>query len=84
MDYGSAVAHRWEPKKQATHKPTKGMHIDELHDGTYHIEKHHGNDHMRGSATDLDDVHDALEDYFGSPNEGEEELRRESGEAKND
>jgi hypothetical protein len=33
MDYGSAVAHRLAPKKQAS-RPTKSMHIEELHDGT--------------------------------------------------
>ena len=53
--------------------PTKHFHVHELHDGTYHVEKDHGEGRMEtGSAQDLDEVHDHLEEMMGSPNEGEE------------
>ena len=74
MDYGSAVAHRLAPKKPVS-KPTKSMHVEELHDGTYHIMKNHGNGQSeKGSASDLDDAHDVLEEHFGGP-ASEEEFR---------
>jgi len=75
-EYGMAahaLAHM--PKAKAAHKALKEFHAKELHDGTYHIEKHHGHDEHgmpvkpaeEGSATDLDGVHDHLEEHFGGP-----------------
>jgi hypothetical protein len=55
-------------------RPRKHFHAHELHDKTYHIEKDHGEGEMEtASAGDLDEVHDALEEHFGGPNEGEQE-----------
>jgi hypothetical protein len=55
-------------------QPMKEFHVKQLHDGTYHIQKHHGNgtDMMpvkpveEGSAHDLDGVHDHLEEHMGN------------------
>jgi hypothetical protein len=47
--------------------------VHKLHDGTYHVEKDHGEGEMdTTSADDLDGVHDHLEEMLGSPNESEE------------
>src|SRR5580658_2325434 len=67
-----ALAHK-TPKK-ATPKPMKEFHAKEVHDGTFHITKHSGKpgeEPKEGSATDMDQVHDALEEHMGQPNEGE-------------
>ncbi len=69
----SALAHHAKPKM--AHKILKEFHAKELHDGTYHIQKHHGHDQYgvevkpaeEGSATDLDGVHDHLEEHMGGP-----------------
>jgi hypothetical protein len=54
-------------------RPRKHLHVHELHDGSYHVERDHGEGPMEtGSANDLDEVHDALEEMLGTPNEGEE------------
>lgn len=61
-------------------KPLKEFHAKELHDGSFHIEKHHGYDqHMMpvkpsetGSAPDLDGVHDALHEHMAAGNEAKE------------
>jgi hypothetical protein len=55
-------------------RPRKHFHAHELHDGTYHVERDHGEGPMEtGSANDLDEVHDHLEEMMGEPNEGEQE-----------
>jgi hypothetical protein len=65
-------------EKPKEHPATRHFHVDELHDGTYHVEKDHGTGMPEtGSAADLDEVHDALEEMMGTPNEGEEESERE-------
>lgn len=72
-----ALSH--ERKKSEKKKHLKEMHVKELHDGTYHIMKHHGHPEMQpteGSAQDLDQVHDALEEHMGDPNEGEEQMQQ--------
>jgi hypothetical protein len=58
-------------------RPRKHFHAHELHDGSYHVEKDHGEGPMEtGSANDLDEAHDALEEMLGSPNEGAEHGQR--------
>ena len=91
--YGTAASHlgsKSGAKPKGVVRPMKDMHIKELHDGTYHVERHHGHDHMgmpvhpphTGSAADVDGIHDHVEEHFGSPNEGEpEELKHEKGES---
>jgi hypothetical protein len=83
----SALSHK--PRK-STHKPLKAMHIKELHDGTYHVEKHHGHDEdgmpvkptEEGSATDLDGVHDHLEEHMGgAPTDDEMAEKKPDNEA---
>ena len=65
-----------EPKERPT---VRHFHVDELHDGTYHVEKDHGvGPPETGSATDLDEVHDHLEEMMGKPNEDEEEVDHET------
>jgi hypothetical protein len=60
-----------EPTKER--HAVRRFHVDELHDGSYHVEKDHGvGPPETGSATDLDEVHDHLEEMMGGPNEGEE------------
>lgn len=62
-----------DSKKEEEHRPRKHFHVHELHDGTYHVEKDHGEGEMESaSADDLDGVHDHLEEMMGTPNEGEE------------
>jgi hypothetical protein len=64
------------PSQEHDHqpRPRKHLHVHELHDGTYHVERDHGEGPMEtGSANDLDEVHDHLEEMFGEPNEGERE-----------
>ena len=61
-------------QREAPTKPMRHFHAHELHDGTYHVEKDHGEGPMEtGSANDLDEVHDHLEEMMGTPNEGEQE-----------
>ena len=63
-----------EEQKEEEHRPRKHFHVHELHDGTYHLEKDHGEGEMQqASANDLDEVHDHLEEMMGTPNEGEQE-----------
>ena len=75
---GHALAHG-----HATQKPRKEMHVRELHDGSYHIMRHHGEAMTEHSAPTLDHVHDHLEEHFGEPNEGEESMaeKKVEGEA---
>jgi hypothetical protein len=62
-----------EPHEQEHHRARKHFHVHKLHDGTYHVEKDHGEGEMdTTSADDLDGVHDHLEEMLGSPNESEE------------
>jgi hypothetical protein len=75
-----ALSH--ERKKSEKKKALKEMHVKELHDGTYHIMKHHGHPEQpptEGSAQDLDQVHDAMEEHLGAdqPNEGEQEMMQQ-------
>ena len=79
-----------KPAAKPKIKPMKEFHVRELHDGTYHIEKGHGRDHMgmdvkpheEASASDLDGVHDHLEEHMGEPNFGEEQGESPKTEAK--
>jgi hypothetical protein len=76
--HGLAHGKHKEPKKHL-----KKFMAEELHDGTYAHEKHHGvpgEMPERGSAKDLDEVHDAMEEHMGSPNAGEEEAEGEAPE----
>jgi hypothetical protein len=68
-----------KPKMPPKPKPRKMMHIEELHDGSYMSESHKGDgsEPMKASHKDLDGVHDQLEEHFGSPNAGEEEMEKE-------
>jgi hypothetical protein len=66
------------PEEHDHERPRKHLHVHELHDGTYHVEKDHGEGEMEaGSANDLDEVHDAVEEHFGEPNAGEQEEHEE-------
>ena len=68
----SALAH--SSKKPAMKKHLKEMHIKEAHTGGYIVHKHSGKmepptEHV---ASDLDHVHDMMEEHMGQPNDGEE------------
>ena len=52
--------------KPRAKKALKEMHIREMHDGSYHVMRHHGDRPVKeGSAADLDQVHDAIEEHMG-------------------
>jgi hypothetical protein len=74
--------------KKPSVKPMKSFKAEELHDGTYGIEKHHGMSEdgftpvkpvEKGSAKDVDGVIDHLHEHFGSNvkhEEGEKEKKQ--------
>jgi hypothetical protein len=68
-----ALAHESGSKAK---KHLKEMHIRELHDGTHHVAMHDGKGGppKEASASDLDHVHDLMEEHMGQPNEGEQEV----------
>lgn len=56
-------------------KHLKTFHAEEQHDGKFHVVRHGGNPKeapMKHTANDLSEVHAALEDHMGMPNQGEE------------
>jgi len=60
-----------ESKEHDRDRPLKHFHAQELHDGTYHVKTDYGEGQMEtGSANDLDEVHDHLEEMMGDPTEG--------------
>lgn len=62
----------YDPKR-LEHDEVKELHVKRLHDGTFSHVLHDGTSPAReGSTADLDDVHDAIEEHFGTPNDGEE------------
>ena len=76
-----ALSHEHKKSKM---KALKEMHVKELHDGSYHMKKMSGKpgeEPEEGSAKDLDEVHDAMEEHMGEKNqgEGEEEPNPEPG-----
>ncbi len=64
-------------EKQADHEELKEFHVKRLHDGTFSHVLHDGTGPGReGSTPDLNDIHDALEQHFGTPNDAEESNER--------
>jgi hypothetical protein len=64
-----------EPPQQ--HEEKKEFHVTRLHDGSFHHVQRDGIEpDKEGSAQDLDGVHEALHQHFGTPNEGEERQER--------
>ena len=63
-----------KPKVKAKH--LKEFHAKEQSDGKYHVVRSSGKPNeptQENSAADMNEVHQALEDHMGTPNEGEEE-----------
>lgn len=61
-------------KGKAKPKALKEFHAKEQHDGKYHVTRGNGKGQpIEHSAEDLSDVHQALEEHMGTPNEGEAE-----------
>jgi hypothetical protein len=64
-------------KKAKAPKHLKTFHAKEQHDGKYHVVRHSGKpteQAMEHTADNMSDVHAALEDHMGQPNEGEAEM----------
>jgi len=81
----TAAAHLGGGAEHEEQKPLKEFHAKELHDGTYHVMKHHG-DVMKppteGSAQHLEELHDHLEEHFCGgvgPHDGEKEGEKKQG-----
>lgn len=63
--------------KHAKPKHLKSFHAKEQSDGKYHVVRHSGNpaeSANESTAENMNDVHAAMEDHLGTPNEGEAEL----------
>lgn len=61
-----ALAHK--PVKTEAKKTLKEFHAKEVHDGSYHTAKHDGKGAIKeGSAKNLDEVHDQMEEHMGGP-----------------
>lgn len=81
---GHALAHGpvkgVSAKAGQANKPLRQMHVRELHDGSYHVARHHAEGHItEHGAPTLDHVHDHMEEHFGE-NEAEENKAEEKAE----
>jgi hypothetical protein len=73
MDMEMAAHRLGKDKPKHMKKHLKELHVKEAHTGGYMVHKHDGKggvtEHV---ASDLDQVHDHMEDHMGQPNDGEE------------
>ena len=61
--------------KSAKPKHLKEFHAKELHDGKYHVQRHSGHPSekpVEHTAENMNEVHQAMEEHMGQPNDGEE------------
>lgn len=82
MDKMIEQAMKTGSKKRPAPKHLKEFHAKEQSDGKYHVVRHSGKpteSAHESTAADMNEVHAALEDHMGAPNDGEAEAEPAMG-----